>query len=89
MWRKVWQGQQRYERSGLYVKDEIIVGTIYFGLTPDAFRDDNDNYNNWFQKIAFDFNAEDDNGIVVVVSCTDFEKKVASPRTDHDFGFDC
>ena len=36
-----------------------------------------------------DFNEEDDNGIAVVVSCTDFEKKVASPRTDHDFGFDC
>ena len=36
-----------------------------------------------------DFNEEDDNGIAVVVSCTDFEKKVARPRTDHDFGFDC
>ena len=36
-----------------------------------------------------DFNEEDDNGIVVVVSCTDFEKKAARPRTDHDFGFDC
>lgn len=36
-----------------------------------------------------DFNEEDDNGIIVVVSCTDFEKKVASPRTDHDFDFDC
>ena len=35
------------------------------------------------------FNEEDDDGIAVVVSCTDFEKKVASPRTDHDFGFDC
>ena len=32
---------------------------------------------------------KDDNGIVVVVSCTDFEKKAARPRTDHDFGFDC
>ena len=36
-----------------------------------------------------DFNEEDDNGIVVVVSCTDFEKKVTSSRTDNDFGFDC
>ena len=36
-----------------------------------------------------DFNAEDDNEIVVVVSCTDFEKKAARPRTDHDFSFDC
>ena len=35
------------------------------------------------------FKAEDDNGIAVIVSCTDFEKRVASPRTDHDFGFDC
>ena len=57
---KLYKMLTKYERSGLYVKDEIIVGTIYFGLTPDAFRDDNDNYNNWFQKIAFDFNAEDD-----------------------------
>ena len=36
-----------------------------------------------------DFNEEDDDGIAVVVSCTDFEKKAARPRTDHDFGFDC
>ena len=36
-----------------------------------------------------DFNAEDDNGIVIVVSCTDFEKKIARTKTDHDFGFDC
>ena len=36
-----------------------------------------------------DFNEEDDNGIVVVVSCMDFEKKIARTKTDHDFGFDC
>ena len=59
-YKKLYKMLAKYERSGLYVKDEIIVGTIYFGLTPDAFRDDNDNYNSWFQSIAFDFNAEDD-----------------------------
>ena len=36
-----------------------------------------------------DFNDEDDDGIAVVVSCTDFERNVATPRTDHDFSFDC
>ena len=36
-----------------------------------------------------DFDAEDDDEIVVVVSCVYFERNVASPRTDHDFGFDC
>ena len=36
-----------------------------------------------------DFNEEDDNGIVVVVSCTDFEEKMAHTKTDHNFGFDC
>ena len=35
------------------------------------------------------FDAEDDDEIVVVVSCAHFERNVASPRTNHDFGFDC
>lgn len=57
---KLYKMLTKYEKSGLYVKDEIILGTIYFGLTPDSFRDDNANYSSWFEKIAFDFNAEDE-----------------------------
>lgn len=57
---KLYKMLAKYERQGLYVRDEVIVGTIYFGLTPDSFRDDNANYSNWFDKLAFDFNAEDD-----------------------------
>ena len=37
---KLYKMLTKYEKSGLYVKDEIILGTIYFGLTPDSFRDD-------------------------------------------------
>lgn len=59
--KKLYKMLASYERSGLYIKDEIIVGTLYYGLSPDAFRDDNAFYIKWFENIAFDFDSEDDN----------------------------
>lgn len=59
--KKLYKMLASYERSGLYIKDEIIVGTLYYGLSPDAFRDDNAFYIKWFEKNAYDFEAEDDN----------------------------
>lgn len=58
---KLYKMLTKYERNGLYIKDEIIVGTLYYGLTPDSFRDDNSYYKKWFDKISFDFEEEDDN----------------------------
>mgnify|MGYP002517749522 FL=1 len=58
---KLYKMLTKYEKSGLYIKDEIIVSTLYYGLNPDAFRDDNRFYKNWFSKISFDFDNEDDN----------------------------
>ena len=57
---KLYKMLTKYERNGLYIKDEIIVSTLYFGLTPDAFKDDNLDYSNWFGDISFDFNLEQD-----------------------------
>ena len=34
-----------------------------------------------------DFSAEDNNGIDVVISCIDFEKKIPSPKIAHNFWF--
>lgn len=59
--KKLYKMLASYERSGLYIKDEIIVGTLYYGLSPDAFRDDNAFYIKWFEKSAFNFEEEDDN----------------------------
>lgn len=58
---KLYKMLAKYERSGLYIKDEIIIATIYYGLDLDSFRDDNHFYEKWFEKISFDFNNEDDN----------------------------
>ena len=58
---KLYKMLAKYERSGLYIKDEIIIATIYYGLDLDSFRDDNYFYKKWFDKISFDFNNEDDN----------------------------
>ena len=58
---KLYKMLTKYERSGLYIKDEIIIATIYFGLNADSFRDDNYFYKKWFDKISFDFDKEDDN----------------------------
>ncbi len=58
---KLYKMLAKYERSGLYIKDEIIIATIYFGLNADSFRDDNYFYKKWFDKISFDFDKEDDN----------------------------
>lgn len=57
---KLYKMLAKYEKSGLYIKDEIIIATIYFGLTPDSFRDDNAFYKSWFDKISFDFENEND-----------------------------
>ena len=57
---KLYKMLTKYEKNGLYIKDEIIVGTLYYGLTPDAFRDDNSFYKKWFDLISFDFDNEDD-----------------------------
>ena len=51
---KLYKMLTKYERSGLYIKDEIIIATIYFGLNADSFRDDNYYYKRWFDKISFD-----------------------------------
>lgn len=58
---KLYKMLTKYERSGLYVRDEVIIATIYYGLDVDAFRDDNYFYRQWFDKISFDFDSEDDN----------------------------
>ena len=58
---KLYKMLTKYEKNGLYIKDEIIIGTLYYGLTPDAFRDDNIYYSKWFDNISFDFDKEDDN----------------------------
>ena len=57
---KLYKMLAKYERSGLYIKDEIIIATIYFGLNADSFRDDNYYYKRWFDKISFDFDNEND-----------------------------
>lgn len=57
---KLYKMLTKYERSGLYIKDEIIIATIYFGLNADSFRDDNYYYKRWFDKISFDFDNEND-----------------------------
>lgn len=57
---KLYKMLAKYERSGLYIKDEIIIATIYFGLNADSFRDDNYFYKQWFDKISFDFESEND-----------------------------
>ena len=58
---KLYKMLTKYERSGLYIKDEIIIATIYFGLNVDSFRDDNYYYKKWFNDIiSFDFWNEDD-----------------------------
>ena len=57
---KLYKMLTKYERSGLYIKDEIIIATIYFGLNADSFRDDNYYYKKWFDKISFDFDNEND-----------------------------
>ena len=57
---KLYKMLTKYEKSGLYIKDEIIIATLYYGLTPDAFRDDNAFYKKWFEDLAFDFENEDD-----------------------------
>lgn len=57
---KLYKMLTKYERSGLYIKDEIIIATIYFGLNTDSFRDDNYYYKRWFDKISFDFDNEND-----------------------------
>ena len=57
---KLYKMLTKYEKNGLYIKDEIIIGTLYYGLTPDAFRDDNIYYSKWFDNISFDFDKEDD-----------------------------
>lgn len=57
---KLYKMLTKYERNGLYIKDEIIIATIYYGLTLDSFRDDNSYYKKWFDKIVFDFDNEND-----------------------------
>lgn len=57
---KLYKMLTKYERNGLYIKDEIIIATIYFGLNVDSFRDDNYYYKRWFDKISFDFDNEND-----------------------------
>lgn len=57
---KLYKMLAKYERSGLYIKDEIIIATIYYGLNADSFRDDNAFYKRWFDKISFDFENEND-----------------------------
>lgn len=61
---KLYKMLAKYEKSGLYIKDEIIIATIYFGLTPDTFRDDNYYYKKWFDGISFDFENENDDVII-------------------------
>ncbi len=57
---KLYKNLAKYERNGLYIKDEVIIATIYYGLTLDSFRDDNSYYKKWFDKIVFDFANESD-----------------------------
>lgn len=57
---KFYKMLSKYERNGLYINDKIILSTIYFGLTPDYFKDNNENYSSLFGDIAFDFNQEAD-----------------------------
>lgn len=58
---KLYKMLAKYERNGYYINDELIIATIYYGLSPDTFRDDNSVYINWFGgDKAFDFEEEDD-----------------------------
>lgn len=58
---------------------------------PEAFkkRIESMNYGNG-PNDDYDFGTMSDHYHVKIdVSCKDFEKNIARPRTDHDFGFDC
>lgn len=62
---KLYKMLAKYESNGYYVNDELIIATIYYGLSPDAFRDDNSFYLNWFGgDKAFDFEEEDENVVI-------------------------
>ncbi len=38
----------KYQERGYYIDDNIIIMTVYFGLNPDLFTDDSENYNEVF-----------------------------------------